>query len=130
VTEYADVPADALAALRAACLALPEAHEQPAWTGLRWCVRRASFAHAFALDGPDGPTTCVVFRSSGDELDALTAAGHPFYRPGWGANVVGMVLDDATDWSEVAELLTESYCLQAPKKLAARVDRPPAPGGG
>jgi hypothetical protein len=35
-----------------------------------------------------------------------------------------MILDEATDWVEVAELLTESYCLLAPKKLTAQVDRP------
>lgn len=41
-----------------------------------------------------------------------------------GANVVGIVLDDDVDWEEVSELLTESYCIMAPKKLAERVDRP------
>jgi hypothetical protein len=35
-----------------------------------------------------------------------------------------MVLDDGVDWDEVAELLTDSYCLLAPKKLVALVDRP------
>jgi hypothetical protein len=35
-----------------------------------------------------------------------------------------MVLDDHTDWEEVAELMTESYCVLAPKKLVALVDRP------
>ncbi len=67
----------------------------------------------------------VSFRSAGAELAALRASGHPFFRPGWGDNVVGMVLDGGTDWDEVAELLTESYCIMAPKKLAALVDRPP-----
>jgi len=38
--------------------------------------------------------------------------------------VVGLVLDAHTDWSEVAELVTESYCLLAPKKLVALMDRP------
>ena len=66
------------------------------------------------------------FRSSGPELVALRNAGYPFAYAGWGRDVVGMVLDDATDWDEVAELLTESYCTLAPKKLQARVDRPPA----
>jgi hypothetical protein len=54
--------------------------------------------------------------------------GHPFFRPGWGTNVMGMVLDEATSWDEVAELLTESYCIMAPKKLVALVDRPPGEG--
>jgi hypothetical protein len=54
----------------------------------------------------------------------LRSAGHPFFYAGWGRDVVGMVLDDSTDWTEVAELLTESYCVLAPKKLVALVDRP------
>jgi len=33
--------------------------------------------------------------------------------------VVRMVIDDDTDWDEVAELLTESYRALAPKRLAA-----------
>jgi len=38
--------------------------------------------------------------------------------------VVGLVLYAHTDWSGVAELVTESYCLLAPKKLVALMDRP------
>jgi hypothetical protein len=33
---------------------------------------------------------------------------------------MGLVLDDP-DWDEVAELVTESFCVMAPKKLVARV---------
>ena len=35
-----------------------------------------------------------------------------------------MVLGDGVDWDEVAELLTESYCVHAPKKLVELVERP------
>ena len=35
-----------------------------------------------------------------------------------------MVLDTHTDWTEVAELLTESFRVQAPKRLVRLVDRP------
>lgn len=69
----------------------------------------------------DGPPV----RSSGEELDVLWASGHPFYRPGWGTNVVGMVIDGGVDWAEVAELVTDSYRIMAPKKLAASVEGPP-----
>jgi hypothetical protein len=127
VTEYADVPPDALDRLRSMCLALPEVHEQQAWAGTRWRIRRATFAHVLTLDEPSGPSTHLTFRSEGAELDALLRVGHPFYRVGWGTNVVGMVLDAATDWPEVSELVTDSYCIQAPKRLAAQVDRPPLP---
>jgi hypothetical protein len=54
----------------------------------------------------------------------LVASGHPFFSLGWGRGVVGMVLDDDSDWQEVRELVTESYCMFAPKKLVALVDRP------
>jgi hypothetical protein len=37
-----------------------------------------------------------------------------------------VLLDDATDWQELAELLTDSYCLQAPARLAETVQRPGA----
>jgi hypothetical protein len=35
-----------------------------------------------------------------------------------------MVLEAGVDWDEVGELLTESYCVLAPKKLVSLVDRP------
>ncbi|MCU1389892.1 MAG: hypothetical protein JWL72_3230 [Ilumatobacteraceae bacterium] len=134
-TDYADVPGDVLDALTEICMSLPDAHEQPAWTGIRWRVRQRTFAHVLGLAAgsdkaharaakADGDVVIVVFRSSGAELLALKSAGHPFFYAGWGRDVVGMVLDAGTDWSEVRELLTESYCLMAPKKLAALVQRP------
>ena len=44
-------------------------------------------------------------------LATRIATGPPFYQPPWSPTVVGMVLDDATDWDEVAELVTERYRL-------------------
>jgi hypothetical protein len=35
-----------------------------------------------------------------------------------------MMLGEDTDWEEVAELLTDSYCVLAPKRLSESVDRP------
>jgi hypothetical protein len=123
--EYADVPDEVIAGLRRICTALPDVGEEQAWAGRRWTVRRRTFAHVLTIDSPRGTKTVMTFRSSGDELDALRSAGHPFFRPGWGTNTVGMVIDEGVDWDEVAELLTESYCILAPKKLVALVDRPP-----
>jgi hypothetical protein len=119
------------------CLALPEAHEQRAWVGTRWRIRTHTFAHVLTIDagwppayaraaGADGPMTVLTFRSSPPEIDALEASGPPFFRPVWWPDIVGMALDDGTDWDEVAELVTESYCLLAPKKLVELVDRPSA----
>ncbi len=127
VSEYADVPDDVLGALRPLCLALPDAYEEPAWTGTRWRVRTRTFAHVLAPDGEGGPTTILSFRSPDEERHVLLAQGHPFFLLGWGRDAMGMVLDDATDWTEVRELVTESYCVLAPKKLVAQVDRPGPP---
>ena len=66
----------------------------------------------------------LTFRSPGQELGALANTGPPFFRPPWGPDVVGMILGPDLDWEEVAELLTESYCLLAPRKLAQQVHRP------
>ena len=135
MTEYADVPPPVLEALRPICLGLPEAYEEQAWVGTRWRIRKRTFAHVLTVEGRtdsahtraaqvDGPTTLVTFRSSGPELEMLRSMGHPYFYAGWGRDVVGMILDGATDWAEVTELLTESYCVLAPKKLVALVDRP------
>lgn len=60
--------------------------------------------------------------ASGGELEALSHMGHPFFRPRWAPDVVGVVLDTGVDWGEVAELVTESYRVMAPKNLAASVE--------
>ena len=57
-----------------------------------------------------------------EELAALLAIGEPF-SPGWDDGLVTMALrEDGTDWSEVKELVTDSYRLLAPKKLIALLD--------
>ena len=54
---------------------------------------------------------------------------YPFLQLGWGRDAIGMVLTDDTDWDEVGELMIESYCVLAPKKLVALIDRPLAADG-
>jgi hypothetical protein len=135
VPEYVEVPGEIVAELRSVCLGLPEAYEEPAWVGTRWRIRKKTFAHVLGVAPgyppvvdrvirTDRPVSVVTFRSAGAELDVLRHAGHPFFHAGWGRDVIGMVLDGATDWDEVTELLTESYCVMAPQKLVALVDRP------
>ena len=102
-------------------LDFPECLEEPAWTGVRWRVGSATVAHVF---GGEDQLFRLTFRAEPDEVMAFEHLGAPYFRAGWGRNVVGMLLDDDTDWEEVAELLTDSYCLQAPERLAARVERP------
>lgn len=140
MSEPGDVPPEVLDRLRPICLGLPETYEEPAWVGTRWRVRKRTIAHVVAVDpdrhatharvvGVDESACLLTFRSPLDEIAGLLGSGHPFFRPDWGSNVLGMVLTAATDWDEVGELLTESYCVQAPKRLAALVGPEVPPAG-
>jgi hypothetical protein len=121
----AEVPPGLETRVRAVCLDLPEAYEERAWVGTRWMVRRRTFAHVLSIDDTtDGPRVVLAFRSQGDELEVLRNAGPPFLVLGWGRDALGLVLDDTTDWDEVQELVIESFCAMAPKKLVALVARP------
>lgn len=131
--ERADGPAETVEQVRAICAPLPEVHEEPAWVGTRWRIRTRTFAHVLdvadgwppayaSAAGTDGPATVMMFRSSGDELAALRSGGGPFFPVPWRADEVGLLVDDATDWAEVAELVVESYRLLAPARLVAEWD--------
>ena len=74
--------------------------------------------------GADRSVCRLTFRSAVEEITALLAGGRPYYKPDWATDVLGMIIDNDTAWDEVGELLTESYCLLAPKKLTTRVIRP------
>lgn len=122
-----DVPAEVEGRLGSICAALPDAYEEAAWVGTRWRVRTRTFAHVLAVDEPGRDRRLVlVFRSEGEELEALRHVGEPFFVLGWGRNAMGMTLDETTDWTDVAEIVTESYRVMAPKKLAALIVGPPA----
>lgn len=122
------------ATVRRMCLALPETYEERAWVGERWRIRGRTFAHlleirdgappAFAkAAGTDGPAHILIFRSRGIEREALSNRDG-FFAPGWGPETLGMKLDASVDRAELGELITESYCNRAPKKLVALLDLP------
>ena len=66
--------------------------------------------------------TAVMFRSTGPELEVLQGIGPPYFAE-W-KDAVMMTVDDRTDWTEGAELLTESYRFLAPRKLIAQLELP------
>jgi hypothetical protein len=131
-----DVPPEILDRLRPICMGLPETYEELAWIGIRWRIRKRTIAHVYTPDPErhlvyarylvDGePATMMTFRVPAEELDGLTHSGFPFFRAGWGRNVAGAILGEHTDWTEIAELITDSYAEMAPKFLVARVAPPP-----
>ncbi len=135
MTSRLQVPADILAKLRLVCLDLPEATEERAWVGTRWMIGKKNFAHVLMISegwppayvqasGSKGPACVLTFRAPLAALGAPRFKRAPFFRPPWFANIAGLFIDADTDWDDVASLVTDSYCVLAPKKLVARVDRP------
>jgi hypothetical protein len=115
------VPEEMVLRIGAIMSGLPECVEENAWVGTRWRVGAATVAHVF---GGEDQLFRITFRGEPDEVAAFQHLGDPYFKASWGGNVIGLVLDDDTDWDELAELLTDSYCLQAPQRLASLVDRP------
>lgn len=120
-----EVPPEWVARLDAVLSRFPECRAEKAWAGTRWRVRSATVAHLF---GGEDQLLRVTFRADPDEVAAFVHLGGPRFRVGgWGSDAVGLVLDDPEhpiDLDELVELLTDSYCRQAPPALAALVDRP------
>ncbi|KRA39401.1 MULTISPECIES: MmcQ/YjbR family DNA-binding protein [unclassified Nocardioides] len=120
-----DVPEAYLAPLRETFARLPECREEEAWTGVRWRVggTTSTVAHVF---GGEDQLFRIVFRAEPEEVMAFQHLGAPYFKGEWGGNIVGLLLDDHTDWEELGELLTDSFCIQAPQRLVELVDRPGA----
>ncbi len=117
-----EVPPEWVERIDAVLSAFPECRAEKAWAGTRWRVRGSTVAHLF---GGEDQLLRVTFRADPDEVAAFVHLGAPRFRVGgWGSDAVGLVLDETSDTEELAELLTDSYCRQAPAALAALVDRP------
>ena len=119
--ERPDVPDAWVHRLDTIIARFPETTQERAWVGVCWKVRRATVAHVF---GGEDQLFRITFRADAEEVLAFEHLGPPYFRASWGVNVVGLLLDRNTDWNELTELLTDSYCLQAPPQLAERVGRP------
>ena len=116
-----DVPPEWVERLRRIMSRFPECREEPAWVGTRWRVGTATIAHIF---GGEDQLFRIIFRAEPAEVPAFEHLGPPYFKTEWGNNTVGMILDEKTDWEELTELLTDSYCVQAPARLAEQVERP------
>lgn len=118
MAERPEVPTEVLERLDAIPAAFPRCTAEDAWVGVRWRVGQATVAHVF---GGEDQQLRVTYRADPDEVIAYEHLGEPHFRAGWGSDVVGMILDGRTDWTELAEGLTDSYCIQAPERLARAV---------
>lgn len=121
------MPADPLVRLRAICLALPGATEVPAWETATFRVGKIFAMYAQPSDQLHSRGRPGVWLKAAPGNLELMVRDRPdrFYVPpyvgtsGW----IGVYLDKRPAWTEVAELVEESWRLVAPKKLvAARAD--------
>jgi hypothetical protein len=113
------------AAIREICVSLPETTELAEGWAQNYVVRKRSFCLYLAPDSPVSNTVPVlVLRSTDDDRDMYLAMGHPFFEIPRNDRRIGFALGDATNWVEVRELVTDSYCMIAPKKLIALLDLP------
>jgi predicted DNA-binding protein (MmcQ/YjbR family) len=113
---------DPLDRLRAICLALPEATEQGGVGDPTFRVRDKIFAMQHGVNG----RRSMWCKAAPGIQDALVSADPERYvvppyvgHHGW----VGVYLDVALDWDDVADLVEDSYRMTAPKRLAALLDR-------
>lgn len=113
---------DPLPRLRALCMALPEAdervsHGEPTWFVRKVFVMYANRHHddrvAFWCPAPPGAQEAMV-ASEPERFFRPPYVGHR----GW----LGVYLDVAVDWTEIAEIVTEAYRMIAPKRLVAQLD--------
>ena len=118
-----DVADDVVERVKAICDALPETTLRVDRSAYSFEIRRRAFCVLAAPQSPDGqPVPLLALRADPVEREVLLAIGHPYFASRSGVDRLGVLVTDATDWEEVRELVTESYRILAPKKLAALLD--------
>lgn len=116
--------APALAELSRICLGLPEAERRDEGRHASFRVRGRVFAWYLVDHHGDGMISLNVKAAPGDNAALVRLDPARYHLPaylaakGW----IGLRLDTGTiDWDEVAALVTDSYRLVAPGRLAAAV---------
>jgi hypothetical protein len=114
---------DPLPTLRKICLAFPEATEKLSHGEPTWFCRKVFCAYSNDHHG-DGIVGCTIPAAPGVQQAMIAEDPERFYRPkyvgpaGW----IGVRLDVAVDWDEVAAIVEDGYRLIAPKKLVKLLD--------
>jgi len=113
-----------LARITAVCDGLPEAQPESRGTHTAFAVRGKKFAYHLVDHHGDGRIAFECKAAPGENAAMVASEPERYFLPkymahhGW----VGVWLDAGpVDWDEVRELMTEAYCLMAPKRLAAEV---------
>jgi predicted DNA-binding protein (MmcQ/YjbR family) len=114
--------------LTAVCLALPEAMSNDSHPPHRsFLVGNRNFAWYVENEHGDGRIAVIVRVPPGENAELVAADAERFALPkyvarhGWVSYFLDLV-DRPVDWDEVTELVTDSYRIQAPKRLARLLD--------
>jgi hypothetical protein len=121
--------ADLLQRVRRICLAFPEVTERLSHGAPTWFVRDKSTFVMLWQDGHHQLAAAHLWCAAPPGAQAELTAADPerFFRPPYvgGRGWLGVRLDGAVDWQEVAELCEDAYRAIAPQRLVAQLDHSP-----
>jgi hypothetical protein len=110
---------DPLSKVRSICLALPETYEKEAWGGPTFRVRKGKMFVMYVNNHHgDGILGIWCAAPLGAQAMLIDLDPDRFFKPpyvgvnGW----VGVRLDRAVDWTEVASLIEDGYRSAVPKR--------------
>jgi hypothetical protein len=115
---------DPLARLREICLSFPESTERLSHGEPTWFVREKKVFVTYADHHHDDRLGFWCAAPPGAQEELVATAPDRFFRPpyvghrGW----LGVYLDVAVDWDEVAVFVEDAYRMIAPKSLVALLD--------
>jgi predicted DNA-binding protein (MmcQ/YjbR family) len=117
----------------AICMALPDAERTMRGDHADFRVRKKVFCYFLNDHHGDGIVSVCCKSELGENVDRVGSEPERFYLPayigprGW----FGLRLDrGAVNWREVENIVERSYCLVAPRTLAAEVLRRSGPASG
>ena len=117
---------DALDRVRAICLGLPDVTERPSHGAPTWFVRGKKTFLTFWIDGHHDLEFPHLWAAAppGAQEQLVEAEPDRFFRPpyvghrGW----IGVRMDRAVDWDEIAAICEDAFRCVAPKTLVVRLD--------
>jgi hypothetical protein len=112
--------------LRAICLALPSVTERPSHGAPTFFVQDKKTFVQFWVDGHHQDDFPHLWCAAPPGVQEELVASEPdrFFRPPYvgGRGWIGVRMDGAVDWDEVAGICEDAYRVVAPRKLVAELD--------
>ncbi len=118
-------PDQALVRVRKICTALPETTERLSHGAPTWFVR-AKLTFVMFLDDHHGNGRLALWVAAPSGVQGTLVDEEPdrFFVPPYvgGRGWLGVRLDRAVDWDEIAQIAQDAYRVVAPKTLVAQLD--------